>query len=83
MNNEYRKTEALFLLVEAVDKANENITNSLNGIAGQVQVIHEELAYIKKETLDDTKEYVCRIGEGVENFIAEIRMIDVKNRTKD
>jgi len=32
MNNEYLKTEALMKLIEAVTKAGEDITNSLDGI---------------------------------------------------
>tara|TARA_R110000751_G_scaffold20987_3_gene60861 strand:+ start:571 stop:756 length:186 start_codon:yes stop_codon:yes gene_type:complete len=32
MNNEYVKTEALMKLIEAVTKAGEDITNSLEGI---------------------------------------------------
>tara|TARA_R110000772_G_scaffold172737_4_gene284609 strand:- start:438 stop:623 length:186 start_codon:yes stop_codon:yes gene_type:complete len=32
MNNEYVKTEALMKLIEAVTKAGEDITNSLDGI---------------------------------------------------
>ena len=32
MNNEYVKTEALMKLVDAVTKAGEDITNSLDGI---------------------------------------------------
>tara|TARA_R110000824_G_scaffold109772_2_gene257613 strand:- start:5507 stop:5692 length:186 start_codon:yes stop_codon:yes gene_type:complete len=32
MNNEYVKTEALIKLVDAVTKAGEDITNSLDGI---------------------------------------------------
>ena len=32
MNNEYVKTEALMKLIDAVTKAGEDITNSLDGI---------------------------------------------------
>jgi len=39
MNNEYVKTEALMKLIEAVTKAGEDITNSLDGIDERLRII--------------------------------------------
>jgi len=39
MNNEYVKTEALIKLVDAVTKAGEEITNSLDGIEERLRRI--------------------------------------------
>ena len=39
MNNEYVKTEALMKLIDAVTKAGEDITNSLDGIEERLRRI--------------------------------------------
>lgn len=57
------------------------IADALYCIADQLTAVHEELSYIKSDTLDDTKEYIKDIGEALDNTREEMRLMDVKSRT--